>query len=45
MVRYTVAILGIDGDGVLDVDRWSTQQSARAGDPFDPTDLHKGQRA
>ena len=36
MVRCTFAILDIDGDGVLDVERWNTQQFARMGDPFAP---------
>ncbi|MEO7338319.1 MAG: hypothetical protein ABIV63_17230 [Caldimonas sp.] len=36
MVRDTFAILDIDGDGVPDVDRWSTQRFARAGDPLAP---------
>lgn len=36
MVRCTFAMLDIDGDGVLDVERWNTQQCARVGDPFAP---------
>src|ERR1700752_1255998 len=34
MVQCTFGILDIDGDGVLDVERWNTQQFARVDDPF-----------
>jgi hypothetical protein len=34
IVRCTFAILHIDEDGVLDVERWNAQQFARVGDPF-----------
>ena len=36
IVRCTFAILNIDGEGLLDVERWNTQQFARVGDPFAP---------
>jgi len=36
MVRCTFAILDIDGDGVLDVERLNTQQFARVDDLFAP---------
>jgi hypothetical protein len=36
MVRCTFAILDIDGNGLLDVERWNAQQFARVGDPFVP---------
>lgn len=36
IVRCTFGILDIDGDGVLDVERWNVQQFARVGDPFEP---------
>ena len=35
MVRCTFGILDIDGDGVLDVERWNVQQFARVGDLFE----------
>ena len=36
MVRCTFGILDIDGDGLLDVERWSSQQFARVDDPLAP---------
>ena len=42
MVRCTFAILDIDADGVLDVERWTTQQFARVGDPFAPERAEHG---
>jgi hypothetical protein len=36
MVHWTFTILDIDADGLLDVERLSTQQFARVGDPFEP---------
>jgi len=35
-VHCTFGILDIDGGGVLDVERWNTQQFARVDDPFAP---------
>jgi hypothetical protein len=35
-VRWTFAILDIDGNGVLDVERWNAQQFARVEDPLAP---------
>jgi hypothetical protein len=37
MVHWTFSILDIDADGLLDVERLSTQQFARVDDPFEPT--------
>ena len=36
LVRCTFAILEIDGEGLLDVERWNLQQFARVGDLFVP---------
>ena len=36
MVHWTFSILDIDADGLLDVERLSTQQFARVDDPFEP---------
>lgn len=36
MVHWTYSILDIDADGLLDVERLSTQQFARVDDPFEP---------
>ena len=36
MVRCTSAILDIDADGLLDVERFTSQQFARVDDPFAP---------
>ena len=42
IVRCTFAILDIDGDGVLDVERWNAQQFARVDDPFEPAGPGRG---
>lgn len=42
IVRCTYAILDIDEDGVLDVERWNAQQFARVGDPFAPERKDRG---
>lgn len=42
IVRSTFAILDIDDDGVLDVERWNAQQFARVGDPFAPERPDRG---
>ena len=42
IVRCTFAILDIDEDGVLDVERWNAQQFARVGDPFAPEQKDRG---
>jgi hypothetical protein len=34
VVRCTFSIMDIDGNGLLDVDRWTAQQFARVGDPL-----------
>jgi hypothetical protein len=34
VVRCTFSIMDIDGNGFLDVDRWTAQQFARVGDPL-----------
>jgi hypothetical protein len=36
MVHWTFSILDFDADGLLDVERLSTQQFARLDDPFEP---------
>ena len=36
MVRWRFSVLDIDSDGLLDVERLSTQQFARVDDPFEP---------
>ena len=36
MVHWTFSMLDIDADGLLDVERLSTQQFARLDDPFEP---------
>ena len=36
MVHWTFSILDIDADGLLDVERLTTQQFARVDDPFEP---------
>ena len=36
MVHWTYSVLDIDADGLLDVERLSTQQFARVDDPFEP---------
>jgi hypothetical protein len=36
MVHWTFSVLDIDADGLLDVERLSTQQFARMDDPFVP---------
>jgi hypothetical protein len=36
MVHWTFSMLDIDADGLLDVERLSTQQFARVNDPFEP---------
>ena len=36
LVRCTFAILEINGEGLLDVERWNLQQFARVRDPFEP---------
>lgn len=36
IVRCTFAVLDFDDEGLLDVERWNTQQFARVGDPFAP---------
>ena len=35
MVHWTFSILNIDADGLLDVERFTTQQFARVDDPFE----------
>ena len=42
IVRSTFAILDIDDDGVLDIERWNAQQFARVGDPFAPERPDRG---
>ena len=42
MVHCTFSILDIDVDGLLDVERLSTQQFARVADPFEPASLAQG---
>ena len=42
IVRSTFAILDIDEDGVLDIERWNAQQFARVGDPFAPERPDRG---
>lgn len=37
MVHWTFSVLDFDADGLLDVERLSTQQFARVGDPFEPS--------
>jgi hypothetical protein len=41
-VHCTFAILDIDGDGVLDVERFTSQQFARVDDPFAPEQPARG---
>jgi len=36
LVRCTFAILEINGEGLLDVERWNLQQFPRVSDPFEP---------
>ena len=42
MVHWTFSILDIDADGLLDVERLSTQQFARVDDPFEPASPAQG---
>ena len=42
MVHWTFSILDIDADGLLDVERLSTQQFARVDDPFEPARPDQG---
>jgi hypothetical protein len=42
MVHWTFSILDIDVDGLLDVERLSTQQFARVDDPFEPARSAQG---
>lgn len=39
---YTFAVLDIDADGALDVERRNAQQFARVGDPFAPDRPSRG---
>lgn len=42
MVHWTFSILDFDADGLLDVERLSTQQFARVDDPFAPAGPAQG---
>jgi hypothetical protein len=42
MVHWTFSMLDIDADGLLDVERLSTQQFARVDDPFEPARQGQG---
>jgi hypothetical protein len=42
MVHWTFSVLDIDADGLLDVERLSTQQFARLDDPFEAAALAQG---
>jgi hypothetical protein len=43
MVHWTFSILDIDADGLLNIERLSTQQFARWDDPFEPARPAQGQ--
>ncbi len=45
MVHWTFSMLDIDADGLLDVERLSTQQFARVEDPFEPARPGQGRAA
>lgn len=44
MVHWTFSVLDFDADGLLDVERLSTQQFARVDDPFEPAGPAQGRR-
>ena len=45
VVHWTFSILDIDADGLLDVERLCTQQSARVADPVEPASPAQGTKS